>query len=169
MPARLASVPIRPSTYSVAVGDSSPANEQIANHPDIKPAQDLKTLLGKMLRLDIDKRQDGKGYGYPNDNPFAEAGTKPGQGLPEIYAWGLRNPWSFSFDSKLSKARLKAGPHLSGVLTYTATKLPEGAREGEGKVGGNLAVDFPGHAGVAIGGPGFTATIVHGERSFSGG
>lgn len=84
----------------VTVGDGSPANEQITGHPEIKPAQSTSTLLGKMLRIDPAKRQDGKGYGYPDDNPFAVKGTRPGQGLPEIYAWGLRNPWRFSFDAK---------------------------------------------------------------------
>ena len=84
----------------VSVGDGSPANEQIQNHPEIKPAQDTRALLGKMLRLDVAARQDGHLYGYPSDNPFGTAGTKPGQGRPEIYAWGLRNPWRFSFDSK---------------------------------------------------------------------
>lgn len=54
-------------------------------------AQSLDTLLGKILRLDVDA---GDPYGIPPDNPFADAG-----GLPEIWAYGLRNPWRFSFDS----------------------------------------------------------------------
>jgi glucose/arabinose dehydrogenase len=82
----------------VSIGDGSPANEQIQNHPEIKPSQDTRTLLGKMLRLDVAARQDGHNYGYPDDNPFAVKGTKAGQGRAEIYAWGLRNPWRFSFD-----------------------------------------------------------------------
>ena len=55
--------------------------------------QDLNTLLGKILRLDVDKPAAGKLYGIPQDNPFAKGG-----GLPEIYAWGIRNPWGMSFD-----------------------------------------------------------------------
>ena len=55
--------------------------------------QDLNTLLGKILRIDVDKPAAGKLYGIPLDNPFAKGG-----GLPEIYAWGIRNPWGMSFD-----------------------------------------------------------------------
>ena len=52
--------------------------------------QNTDTLLGAMLRLDVD---GGEPYAIPPDNPFAAGG-----GAPEIYAWGLRNPWRFSFD-----------------------------------------------------------------------
>jgi hypothetical protein len=69
------------------------------------------------------------------------------------------------FDDKLSKATFHPpGGPLSGALTYKSTKLPKGAKEGVGKVGGNLVANFPGHEGVAIGGPGFTASIVHGSQ-----
>jgi glucose/arabinose dehydrogenase len=50
----------------------------------------LGTFLGKTLRLDVDA---GDPYGVPPDNPFFQ-----GEGLPEIWAYGLRNPWRFSFD-----------------------------------------------------------------------
>ena len=53
--------------------------------------QDTDTLMGAMLRIDVDA--DGS-YGIPSDNPFAAGG-----GAPEIYAWGLRQPWAWSFDS----------------------------------------------------------------------
>jgi glucose/arabinose dehydrogenase len=52
--------------------------------------QRLNTLLGKLLRIDVD---GGDPYGIPADNPFAD-----GSGEPEIWAYGLRNPWRFSFD-----------------------------------------------------------------------
>ena len=55
------------------------------------PAQDLNQLLGKILRIDIDS---GLPYTIPADNPFVGvAGTQP-----EIWAYGLRNPWRMSFD-----------------------------------------------------------------------
>lgn len=53
--------------------------------------QDLTTLLGKMLRIDVD---GGDPYGIPADNPHADGVG----GLPEIFASGLRNPWRYSFD-----------------------------------------------------------------------
>jgi uncharacterized repeat protein (TIGR03806 family) len=52
--------------------------------------QRLDTWLGKFLRIDVD---NGTPYAIPPTNPFAGGG-----GLPEIYAWGFRNPWRWSFD-----------------------------------------------------------------------
>ncbi|MGI9616195.1 MAG: PQQ-dependent sugar dehydrogenase [Acidimicrobiales bacterium] len=54
--------------------------------------QDTETVLGAMLRLDPTPSGDTP-YTVPADNPFATSG-----GAPEIWAWGLRNPWRFSFD-----------------------------------------------------------------------
>lgn len=56
-------------------------------------AQDRHTLFGKILRLDVDK---GNPYAIPSDNPFAAAKDA----RPEIWAYGLRNPWRISFDKK---------------------------------------------------------------------
>ncbi len=53
--------------------------------------QRADTMLGAMLRLDVDHPSDGKPYGIPADNP-----AKPGW-LPETWAIGLRNPWRYSF------------------------------------------------------------------------
>ena len=55
--------------------------------------QDTQTLLGKMLRIDVDGNSPGLPYRIPADNPFIGGG-----GLPEIWAYGFRNPWRFSFD-----------------------------------------------------------------------
>lgn len=57
-------------------------------------AQSLDVLLGKLLRLDIDNPSGGNNYGIPPDNPFI-GNTNA---LDEIWAYGLRNPWRFSFD-----------------------------------------------------------------------
>lgn len=55
--------------------------------------QNTQTLLGKMMRIDVNTTSPGLQYGIPPDNPFVGGG-----GLPEIYAIGFRNPWRFSFD-----------------------------------------------------------------------
>jgi glucose/arabinose dehydrogenase len=54
-------------------------------------AQNLSTLLGKILRINVNT---GDTYGIPADNPF----TGKDNAMPEIWAYGLRNPWRFSFD-----------------------------------------------------------------------
>lgn len=59
-------------------------------------AQNRSSLLGKILRIDIDKTEKGN-YGIPTDNPYVN--NKEGF-REEIYAYGLRNPWRFSFDTK---------------------------------------------------------------------
>jgi glucose/arabinose dehydrogenase len=58
-------------------------------------AQNTEILLGKLLRIDVDNPGGGNNYGIPVDNPFA--GDPPN--AEEIWAYGLRNPWKFSFDS----------------------------------------------------------------------
>src|SRR5690554_4841725 len=58
-------------------------------------AQNIDVLLGKMLRIDIDNPSGGNAYGIPPDNPFIN--TQDAR--PEIWAYGLRNPWRFSIDT----------------------------------------------------------------------
>jgi glucose/arabinose dehydrogenase len=74
----------------IATGDSvrDPAAESG------KYAQDTSSLLGKILRIDVDGTSDtGQNYMIPADNPFVS-----GTGRPEIFAYGFRNPYRFSFD-----------------------------------------------------------------------
>jgi glucose/arabinose dehydrogenase len=56
--------------------------------------QNLRTLLGKLVRVDVDHPTNSKLYGIPPGNPFADGVA----GMPEIYAYGLRNPWRWSLD-----------------------------------------------------------------------
>lgn len=55
--------------------------------------QNTQTLLGALLRIDVSNVHGVKGYRIPKGNPFVNGG-----GRPEIYAYGLRNPWRWSFD-----------------------------------------------------------------------
>jgi glucose/arabinose dehydrogenase len=72
----------------IAVGDGGPNRD-----PDNR-AQNLDDLHGKILRIDVDHSDGSQPYSSPVDNPFF--GSIPGR--DEIWAYGLRNPWRFSFD-----------------------------------------------------------------------
>ncbi|HAD62392.1 MAG TPA: glucose dehydrogenase, partial [Planctomycetaceae bacterium] len=72
----------------IALGDGGSRNDPMKN------GQNLGTLLGSMLRIDVDSKADGKNYGIPADNPFVK--VKDAQ--PEIFAYGFRNIWRMSVD-----------------------------------------------------------------------
>jgi glucose/arabinose dehydrogenase len=70
------------------------AGDRGEGHVEGGNAQSRNTMLGKILRIDPTPSA-GAPYTIPSDNPFANGG-----GLPEIWAYGLRNPWRFSWDRK---------------------------------------------------------------------
>ncbi len=74
----------------IAMGDGGFRNDPEGN------GQNLATLLGSLLRIDVDRPANDKKYGIPEDNPFV--GVPDAR--PEIYAFGLRNPWRIAFDKK---------------------------------------------------------------------
>jgi len=75
----------------IGLGDGGGANDRFEN------GLNTQTLLGSMLRLDVDSAPAaGKNYAIPSDNPFI---ANP-QVLDEIFAYGLRNPWRWSIDSQ---------------------------------------------------------------------
>lgn len=75
----------------IGLGDGGSGGDPEGN------GQNTKTLLGAMLRINVDiDDSNGQPYVIPKDNPFA--GSDQGRG--EVYAWGMRNPWRWSFDRK---------------------------------------------------------------------
>ncbi len=71
----------------IGVGDGGSGGDPNNN------AQNTNILLGKILRIDVNNPSGGNNYGIPPNNPFAGGG-----GRPEIYTYGMRNPWRFSQD-----------------------------------------------------------------------
>lgn len=76
----------------IGMGDGGAANDSGVGHNSATGnGQDKTTLLGKILRIDVNK---GEPYAIPPDNPFAN----DSKARPEIWAFGLRNPWGIAFD-----------------------------------------------------------------------
>lgn len=71
----------------IGLGDGGSGGDPLGH------GQNTNTLLGSMLRIDVEDGSSG-GYTVPVDNPFVSSG-----GQPEIFAYGLRNPWRWSFDN----------------------------------------------------------------------
>jgi glucose/arabinose dehydrogenase len=80
----------------IGLGDGGSGGDPLGN------GQNRQTLLGKMLRIDVDHTSPGLQYAIPADNPFLN-----GVDRGEIWAYGLRNPWRFSFE--MSSGRLFCG------------------------------------------------------------
>jgi len=72
----------------IGTGDGGLANDPRRN------GQNPHALLGKILRVDVDHQLPGLEYAIPADNPFADGIA----GAPEVFIWGVRNPWRFTFD-----------------------------------------------------------------------
>lgn len=77
----------------IATGDGGSGNDPQRH------GQNLNSLLGKILRIDVNSQVSGLNYAIPADNPFVNSTNAK----PEIYAYGLRNPWRFSFDPETGR------------------------------------------------------------------
>jgi putative heme-binding domain-containing protein len=74
----------------ISTGDAANPNPP----DDLNTGQDISDLLSSILRIDVDRRDEGKNYAVPTDNPFV--GMEGAR--PEVWAYGFRNPWRMSFD-----------------------------------------------------------------------
>jgi hypothetical protein len=89
----------------ISVGDGGGGNDTDDGHVEGGNGQDIQqNLLGSILRIDVN---DTEGYGIPSDNPFAAT-----DGFDEIFAFGFRNPYRFSFDPNGSIIVADAGQEL---------------------------------------------------------
>ncbi len=78
----------------ISLGDGGQANDVADGHVPGGNAQNLQRIYGKLLRIDVDGRNAANGkYGIPKDNPFVGQNA-----VQEVYAYGLRNPFTYSFD-----------------------------------------------------------------------
>jgi glucose/arabinose dehydrogenase len=101
----------------IATGDGGSSGDPLNN------GQRLDTLLGKLLRLDVDAAEP---YAIPADNPFTA-----GDGLPEIWAYGLRNPWRFAFDQSSGDLFIgDVGQNRWEEVDFLAAGSPGGANFG---------------------------------------
>ena len=75
----------------IATGDGGASGDPQDN------AQDLTKIYGKLLRIDVDTASGDKNYSIPEDNPYSKNSKDYAE---EIFAYGLRNPWKFSFDEQ---------------------------------------------------------------------
>ena len=138
----------------IGLGDGGSQGDPYGN------AQSRNSLLGKILRIDVDH---GGAYAIPNSNPYANSGEVH----PEIWAYGLRNPWRFSFDHLTGDLWIgDVGQDLWEEIDFVAAGTPGGLNFGWNKMEGT-------HPYKGSNQPEFTAPVAeypHGpECSVTGG
>ncbi len=115
----------------IPLGDGGGGRDVGTGHPPGGNGQDITTLLGSILRIDIDGEEP---YGIPKDNPFVGK-----EGRDEIYAYGLRNPWRTAFDAGGENRLFSAD---AGQYLWESVKIIEaGGNHGWNLKEGNHAFD----------------------------
>jgi glucose/arabinose dehydrogenase len=106
----------------IGTGDGGGAGDPL------RAGQDTRTLLGKILRINVDNLP----YTVPADNPFANGKTVNGKtGLPEIWSYGWRNPWRFSFDRATGDMYVgDVGQNAYEEISYEKAGTPGGQNYG---------------------------------------
>jgi glucose/arabinose dehydrogenase len=135
----------------IGTGDGGGANDPFDN------GQNVNVLNGKLLRIDVDH---GSPYAIPADNPFA--GATPG--ADEIFAYGFRNPWRFSFDRETGQ--LWVGDVGQSQREEVDTPILKGGNYGWVVMEGTLC-DDPYHTGTC-GDPKYTPPILEYDHSTNG-
>ena len=98
----------------ISTGDGAPPNP-----PDgLNTGQDCSDLLSSVLRIDVDRKDAGKEYAVPKDNPFVGLADV----RPEIWAFGFRNPWKMSFDRKTGELWVGDVGWEAWEMVYRVTK-----------------------------------------------
>ena len=139
----------------MGLGDGGASGDMGAGHVEGGNAQSRDTMLGKILRIDPTP-SGGAAYSIPSDNPFARGG-----GLPEIWAYGLRNPWRFSWDRRTGDMWIAdVGQNQWEEIDFAPAGQGAGANYGWNRLEGNH--EFTGTPPVGAIGP------IH-EYSHSGG
>ncbi len=131
----------------IGLGDGGGGNDE---HGTRGNAQDLSTLLGKILRIDP-RPQAGRPYRIPRSNPFRRRAGARG----EIYAYGLRNPWRFSFDAPTGDLTIgDVGQNAVEEVDHVSRSRGKGANFGWRPYEGNLRLrpdeSAPGHVRPVI-------------------
>jgi glucose/arabinose dehydrogenase len=143
----------------IGLGDGGSAGDPERN------GQDLGTLLGKILRIDPDP-SDGRPYSVPAGNPFV---GRPGA-RPEIYAFGLRNPWRFSFDREDDSLWIgDVGQSEQEEIDVVSPPEASGANFGWSAFEGTARFNGDQPATEAMRAPTFTYPLTGGNCSVTGG
>ncbi|MEY2421324.1 MAG: hypothetical protein QOI95_1391 [Acidimicrobiaceae bacterium] len=112
-----------------------------------KSGQNPNDLLGDILRIDPTRPTGGKPYGIPSDNPFANGRG----GAPEVWAYGLRNPWRMSFDRQTKDVWIAdVGQNKIEEIDFLPAGSPGGANFGWNAVEGTepFAADSAPHGAI---------------------